>query len=253
MKKWLKDMFMVSRPPALSFNDWAEWEANAKKNHPIKYFISETIPDKFNEWITFPFNNIRQWFRYRFFDRYHIIDTKLPPDYHEVDTRLMHGMFSLLVDFVEIEKAWMQVVFDNKARYNYKYPWWSIKKFKSFRHKQAGLDNLKWEMTLDSPSTPISDQSPSQAAAAREIWELYHWWTRIRPIRPDPNEISGWGEWIRVNGSRSIFDPSVPLTAEQHANRSKMNKMVLDIEDAYDKEDEEMMIRIIKIRRHLWT
>lgn len=43
------------------------------------------------------------WVKYRTTQRYHIIDTKLPPSYYDSDTRLTEGCFSIFIDFIEKE------------------------------------------------------------------------------------------------------------------------------------------------------
>lgn len=48
-------------------------------------------------------NDVTWWIKYRTTQRYHIINTKLPPRYYDSDTRLTEGCFSIFVDFIEEE------------------------------------------------------------------------------------------------------------------------------------------------------
>ena len=94
-----------------------------------------------------------------------------------------------------------------------------------------------------------------QAVRAKEIKELYLWWTTVYPARPDPHDASGWSEYCEssriANGGRLSFsaekDPVVKKASD------KAHKLLQKIEAAYEKEDEQMMIRLIKIRQSLWT
>lgn len=252
----IKEKLDLKKPFAMGFGEWDEWHSETKKNRPIAYFIMETIPDAWNDTIRLisnPWYKSRDWIRYRIFDRYHVINTGLRPGYHEADERMMNGMFSLLVDFVEVESAWMHVVFDEKEKRRRKVPWWNLgwTRFKSFRDPEAGLAHLKWEMTLDGEHLAPSERNPYQAERAREVWELYHWWKSIRPRRPDPDDVAGWSEYCSNKTLTDLFGNNV--SKEDQQARSKIIEDVRNIEDAYDAEDDQMLIRLAKIRRSLWT
>lgn len=252
----IKQAFDLQKPHALGWAEWEDWHANTKAKRPFAYFVMETLPDFWNDvskTVCRPFNNVRHWLRYRLFDRYHVINTGLKPDYHEIEERMLHGMFALLVDFVEVESAWMHVVFDKEESKKHHVPWWSIGRFrfKSFRNVEAGLAHLKWEMTLDSDTLPVHDRNPGQAAMAREVWELYHWWKHIRPTRPDPDDISGWSDHCRTKSIRELFRND--RTPEEEKASMDMIMTSRDIESSYDDEDERMLVRLIKIRKSLWT
>jgi hypothetical protein len=94
-----------------------------------------------------------------------------------------------------------------------------------------------------------------QAMAAKEIKELYLWWTTTYRNRPDPYDASGWSEYCELNrisnGGRLGFsddkDPELKVMCDT------AHKKLQEIEAAYEAEDEAMMIRLIKIRGSLWT
>lgn len=48
------------------------------------------------------------WLQYRFGYKFHQVDLKIKPGYCDVDYRMLHACFSLLEDYVELEKpiAW---------------------------------------------------------------------------------------------------------------------------------------------------
>jgi hypothetical protein len=263
-KVWLKQRFGVfilkDKPYALSHKGWKEWYASAKKEQPIAYWIHEVcldwIGDQWKYKVKDPINNTRYAIRHRLFDRYNIIHTKLKPDYYDSDTRMLHGMFELLVDFVEVEKAWMHVVFNKDAQKARKHPWWSRgwTRFKAFRDPIAGLDHLVWEMSLDNPELGVYERSDSQAAAAKEIFELYNWWKNVRPNRLDPHDASGWTAHCDKKRDMGIdlldFEEE---TAEYRAESAKALDKLREIEESQEQEDTDMLIRLIKIRKSLWT
>jgi hypothetical protein len=93
-----------------------------------------------------------------------------------------------------------------------------------------------------------------QAIRAKEIKELYLWWTVVRPSRPDAYDASGWTNYCEqariLNGGRLFGSKSTP---ELKKLSNKSHKLLQKIEAAYEKEDEAMMIRLIKARDSLWT
>jgi hypothetical protein len=124
---------------------------------------------------------------------------------------------------------------------------------------EAGLDYLRWEMTLAAPDIDehgIDHSSPKQAETAREIVQLYTWWKEDRPHRIDPHIRSGWSalcERRRTEGNDGFLASLRSRSNEEREETSRILDECNRIEAAYDAEDEEMLIRLIKIRRHLWT
>jgi hypothetical protein len=113
-------------------------------------------------------------------------------------------------------------------------------------------------MTLTNKDFIEEGETPElthQAKAAKEILELYTWWTVTHRNRPDPYEASGWSaaceaQRLANGGKLSFSSPKDPVLKKQS---DKAHKLLQKIEKAYEKEDEEMMIRLIKVRESLWT
>jgi hypothetical protein len=94
-----------------------------------------------------------------------------------------------------------------------------------------------------------------QALRAKEIKELYLWWTTVYPNRPDPHDASGWSaycEMLRIKHGNRWIGVSEKDPASRKASTKAM-KLLDKIERAYEAEDEAMMIRLIKARDSLWT
>ena len=251
--------FKNKKPYAATLTEWRKWKQSVSSTEPIKYWLLEIIPDWINDrWrdLTKPYNDLRYAIRCRIFDRYHVIQTGLPPGYADCDTRMLYGMFNLLVDFIEVEKAWMNVIC-NKDKYKDKHPWWSLgwTRFKSFRDIDSGLEYLAWEMTLDNVNLAEHERCESQAQTAREQLALYTWWKEIRPARLDPMDASGWSEYCEKLRNKSppvdILD-GYRTPEEELESRAALDKLHA-IEQAYDDEDTKKLIRLIKIRKSLWT
>lgn len=262
---WLrKSVFQIEKPYALPWGGWEKWNQETKSNRPFAYWITETLPDLLEKpagLIVDPLFDLAYYLRNRFVRQSHIIHTKLElGKWHELETRLLHGMFNELVDFVEIEQAWHHCIWDQESRKKYKMPWWRGYWFlywKEWRCPQAGIDYLKWCMTLDDPKLPKHDQNYSQAEHARELMILYTWWKDIRPLRKDVYEESGFAEYsdrIAAKYGELPFDPDdKKITSQERREKRNIFDRAHELERARENEDEEMMIRLIKIRRSLWT
>lgn len=262
MTNWLDDIkskFTLEKPVALQWHEWKEWEAKMQEETPLAYWLNETVPEFFsdvNRKLTGPFKELKSWIRYRVFDKYHVVKTGLKPGYHEIDSRMLHSLFQLLVDFVEIEKAWMHVVWseDNKRTFNV--PWYSQGMFriKNWRSRDAGLAYLDWECTLNSPTLSDNERSDAQAETAYVIIELYKWWTEVRPNRPDPMDISGWDRYCRerIESGKEVLDTRTESEEEEREVRRLLD-LTHKIEEEQYQEDTEMLNKLIEIRRSLWT
>jgi hypothetical protein len=169
-------------------------------------------------------------------------------------------LFNELVDFVEIEQAWHTCMWDDEARKKYNPPWWRTGwlRWRTWRCPQAGLAHLDWAMNLTNKDfiEPGEKEEPTyQALAAREIKELYTWWTTTYRNRPDPYDASGWTAYCELsrlqNGSRLSFSGDKSPELKKAADLAL--KELQRIEAEYEAEDEAMMIRLIKVRQSLWT
>lgn len=237
------------KPMALSMEDWNKWKINQKSNNKFRYFLSDILLNKIQNILYYPsdlFNSIRIYIKNRFITKTHYLKTGLRPGfYHELDERILHGLFNELVEFVEIEQAWIQYISsfipqktkkdnidDVKQIRKYLFAKSKIKKFT--RSPELGIKYLNWAMNLVFDETygvekedPEYGQPTEQAIAAKEILELYLWWKK-RDERKNP-----YGSW----GKKDI----------------EAIKKSWEIEEQYDKEDEDMLIRLIKVRKNLWT
>lgn len=250
---------------------WDKWEDSAKSYNPIRYWLAEEgldilekivyfIPDKIYD-VKYYINN--RWVTGSHTLRAHSSDIK-PGSWCDVGNRFLPCLFNELVDFVEIEQAWHYVMWDKEEQKKYNVPWYRSGwlRWRTWRSPEAGMAYLTWASGLvvdeDMGATPGEKgygEPTYQSKAAREIIELYTWWTVTYRNRPDAHDASGWTavceELREANGGKFSFNsPTDPTLKKKY---DKAFKLLNKIEKAYETEDEDMMIRLIKIRNSLWT
>lgn len=265
---WLRG---TMKPNSETSRGWHEWKNQAKQAHPVRYWIAEEgldIVQDVLKWIPDRLYSIKYYVNNRWVTRTHALtahprDIK-PGTWCDVGYRFLPCLFNELVDFVEIEQAWHHVVWDSQAREQFKTPWWAHGwwRWRTWRCPAAGLAYLDWASKLihdESHGFSPTDEgygSPTlQAISAREILALYHWWKEVYPHRPDPYEVSGWSQYCQEQRETTgyVLPDSEDETPDQREKTRRMLDHINKTEAEYESEDEEMMIRLIKVRRSLWT
>ena len=137
---------------------------------------------------------------------------------------------AILVEFIEKEKAFECHV-----------DWRSAEEVK------AANDGME--------SDPFGDESRDRHAnAKKEMLAIYQWWTHDRKVEHDAYDKAlevaypdGWLKFEPLNdGSDYSRLVSNPTPKEVRDNLFKMEQ---DIEN----KDEEMLLRLIKVREYMWT
>ena len=254
----------VDKPGFETGPGWDKWHTEAKTKHPIRYWIVEEGLDKLQKFIYWPVDrlyDVKYYIVNRWIDQSHALVAHpkhiKPGQYRDMDFRILHCLFDELVNFVEIEKAYCNYRWDEEKSKGMK--WWQVGRWRTrtWRSAEAGLQHLEWETTLTDEEWLDADKKheakpTSQAVAAREIIDLYKWWTETYPNRPDAYDLSGWTAHCENKRERGIGfladDPE-----ENREETSKILNKTREIEAAYEAEDTEMLIRLIKIRASLWT
>jgi hypothetical protein len=105
-------------------------------------------------------------------------------------------------------------------------------------------------------------EGPShQARAAMEILELYSWWKEVVPARDRFKETGDWSSYSEVRSSKGFevfrFEDEVVEAAEKDGERKEAadhleSWIAIKIERLHDEEEEQMMIRLIRLRHVLW-
>lgn len=258
---WIRGTY---KPKWGTGEEWADWKRSAKSSHKIRFWIAEEGLDKLQDFVNFIpdcIYSIRYYVNNRWVDKTHYLRTGLEPGkWHEFDQRVLHGLFTELVDFVEIESAWNNMRWDSQKRKEFSPPWWR-NWYRLWRCPEAGIDYHNWASTLVknedwglNPGDLGYGDPTDQALAARKTLELYNWWTIVRPARVEPYEVSGWSKYCSENRSEdSLWSLSANKTPEEEANVRTMLDTVSTLEKQYEDEDTEKMIELIKLRCYLWT
>lgn len=260
----------TKKPSSLEWKEWGRWHKNAKAASNFRYWVAETALDSIQNFIHWPLDKLydaKYYINNRWVTKSHCLTAHprdIPPgEWRDVGNRFLPCLFNELVDFVEIELAWQQVRWNKESRKEYDVPFWATGMFRirAWRSKKAGLDNLEWQKNLVWTSDEVGEDSPNlgkpthQAISAKEIHELYTWWTEVYLNRPDPHDISGWSEYCELrrteeDGDGLFSEPSSPGLSEKC---DLALKSLQEVDERYHKEEEEMMIRLIKVRDSLWT
>jgi hypothetical protein len=263
---WIRGM---PKGGAKTSDGWHDWEQNAKQHHPIRYWIAEEALDRLQDFVTWPIRKIydaKYYINNRWVSRTHSLTANArdirPGDWCDVGNRFLPCLFNELVDFVEIETAWQHIAWDEEAHKKYRAPFWASGWFRwrTWRCPEAGLDNLKWQSELkhneewDDKESKYYGKPTPQAIKAQEILALYKWWKEVYPNRLDVYEASGWSAYC--DAKRDLNDGRLfgsKETSELRKEGNRALKLIRKIEAQYEKEDTDMMIRLIKVRQGLWT
>ena len=264
---WLRGTKKLSAGTA---EEWDEWTTAAQMKHNFRYWLAEEALGHIQDFVTWPVRkiyDIKYYINNRWVTRTHSLtaharDIK-PGQWQDVGNRFLPCLFNELVDFVEIETAWSHIAWGEKedtAKYNppfYATGWW---RWRTWRCPQAGIDNLTWQSELIHNEDYCKDQpyymKPTpQAVKAQEILALYKWWTEVYPNRPDAYDASGWTDYCEAsrlsNGGKINWSSDKSPALKKQS--SKAHKALQKLEADYEKEDTDMMIRLIKVRHGLWT
>ena len=267
---WLRGTKKLS---AGTSEEWDNWTTAAQMKHNFRYWLAEEALGHIQDFVTWPVRSlysVKYYINNRWVSRTHSLtahprDIK-PGQWQDVGNRFLPCLFNELQDFVEVESAWMHIAWGSKEdRAKYNPPFWASGwwRWRTWRCPQAGIDHLDWAMTLVMDDNMGVEEGSEhygkptgQAERAKELKELYIWWTVTYRNRPDPYDASGWTahcEAMRVKYPGSFFSSLNSKDAEDKKASDKAHKLLSKIEAAYEKEDEAMMIRLIKARDSLWT
>lgn len=219
---WLRG---TAKPYALEWEAWDTWHEEAAAARPRRYWIAETLLNWFQNIVYWPndkYWDIRYYLRNRYITKTHYLPTRLQPgQWYDLDTRILHGLFESLVDFVEVElscRCW-----DDPD--------------KSYRSIARGLRYLDWEESLVynescgvNPGDELYGKPTDQATKAVKTRQIYLWW-KSRGNRPDPYD----------------------LIHEEFEDYEGRYGDVNCMEAEHEAEDTAMLIELINHRHNLWT
>ena len=258
--------------PKLKFgtsDQWDEWDRKASGQSPVRYWLAEEGLDYLQKVVYYvpdTLHSIKYYINNRWVTKTHALtahprDIK-PGSWRDVGDRFLPCLFNELVDYVEVELAWWNIAWNDEARKKFEAPWYARGWFRwrTWRSAECGLANLEWQRNLRWKEEEVGKdfkglgELTPQAIKAQEILDLYKWWTEVYPTRVDAHEVSGWSAYCDakrdLNDGRLFGSKETPELKKQG---SKALKLSSKIEAQYEKEDTDMLIRLIKVRHGLWT
>ena len=258
--------------PKLKFgtsDQWDEWDRKASGQSPVRYWLAEEGLDYLQKVVFYvpdTIHSIKYYINNRWVTKTHALtahprDIK-PGNWRDVGDRFLPCLFNELVDYVEVELAWWNIAWNDEARKKFEAPWYARGWFRwrTWRSAECGLANLEWQRNLRWKEEEVGKdfkglgELTPQAIKAQEILDLYKWWTEVYPTRVDAHEVSGWSAYCDakrdLNDGRLFGSKETPELKKQG---SKALKLSSKIEAQYEKEDTDMLIRLIKVRHGLWT
>lgn len=262
-------------------DDFQDFGDKYKKELPVRYFLLETLPD-FLVWsktkITKPWNRLKMFVFYRTLGRFHVVKTGLAPGYHDKDAIMLHANFSLLVDFVEIEYARCPTKEEAKANKRLRRIRWKARFIPAyhliFRDAESGVKELEERIRLGQMDVEesllnqgeLNDYVKSMMESVENdkiVLELYRWWTEIRPKQ--------WEDLESIDPSEHLKNSINPEDQEKIGGLGILSKRLAkkypeafnkyhdaalrkyNLEKLLHDEDQEMLMKLIEIRRKLWT
>lgn len=181
-----------------------------------------------------------EWLAFRTTKRYNVLKIRdLSPNYWDKDTILLYGVMQLVVDFVEIECAFMELdPLTWRQRLNLMLPWF-LRTDEVYRNREMGLQHLKMlEETYQDVLVNPSD-------APKAIREVYLWWKDVRPNRQDPGDESGFNQYMKQCEDTE--------TKKNKKQVDKLLKKSMQLEAQHEREDTQMLNKVIKYRGFMWT
>lgn len=245
----------IPKPLAGTTKQWSDWKQLARKKK-FRYWLAEEGLDSIQNFFYWPksrLNDLRYYCHNRWVAKTHALTSHLPRGkWYEFDVRMLHGAFDSLVDFVEIEQAW-HLASDKEYRK-------SFFRLREPRNAEAGLEYLNWAAGLRYDEDCVSENDPKfghpthQALGAIEIIALYKWWKESRPKRLDPMDASGWNDyWNSRPKDDGLWLDFENEPEEERKRRNEIHEVLKKMEDEQEEEDTEMLIRLVKLRKGIWT
>ena len=188
-------------------------------------------------WHRWPFRHISKalyWLRTHTYNRYHMLDMRNKVNgykwgWYDRSELILFANMALLRDFIEKEKA-----FDCHI------DWSSAAEALEARGKEN--------------DDGCGASRDAHAAAKKEMLTIYDWWTKGRA-----EELKKEDELLEAAYPNPMEFESIPgssmfkLKDDETPELRKLRDQCHIMEEELEKKDEEMMIRLIKVRGYMWT
>lgn len=180
--------------------------------------------------------------------QYFLVHTGLAPGYYDIDTRMLWANFNLLCSYVENELLITSCdiyEWEKKLNFGLSYGEWEMEyclKNKQFQY----TDNfLRANPFLGQVTT---NKTNGRTCFFTEVFDLYKWWKQNRFLKPAP---------LDTFINNEYFNKTNLLEGDNEDRKDELIYKIHTMQSQYEenqiKEEEEMLIRLIKIRTKLWT
>lgn len=195
---------------------WEDWEEKMEKEYPVRYFFSETFPRWFKRNIIERIRNTIYWLKCHLLSshRYHIVDIRQPA---KIEGQPNPDAYRW---------GWLD------ADHRMLYAIFNI--FNTFVEEEYENRHVPSEEDIQAEPALIFSRN-----LYYEVKAIHYWWNveRLRQEDMKAKLLSAWSEARRNNAP------------ETHQLWDDLHKFEKDFDDKTD----EMLLRIMKIRRSLWT
>lgn len=196
---------------------WEDYYVDLKKTYPIQYFFACTIADyfKFNVWIpiTRPIKNAWYWLKC------HIVPSHR---YHMLDLRQSNGY----------QYGWTDI--DSRLTYaNFNL----LNKF-----VKDEIDNFYCPSLEECNDEYHGASNKTQRDTYFEILSIHNWWN-VERFSEEKKVDELLHDWHDRKHKQKLFDDETDRLFKEH----------LDAQDQLLEKETQMLIRLIKVRKSLWT
>lgn len=258
--KWLrKKVFRIDKPPHTPFGRWERWHQIVRKERPIAWFFTESVPTFFEKIVGLfldPLVQVKDRWVMKKVVRPHLINTGLSATHlHDYKKKFLHALYQELVDYVEVVLANRWIGWSVMQQRKYDYPtwkkhWWL--NWKPWRCAQAGVDSLRWQADVHEEAASSNRRAKAITEAAQEIMLLYSWWVHVRPARGSSWARVGLDKFVQQLHEKYGVDAlRQQWTAEEDFQYQSLIDQQEQMEHDWEIEDHSMMIRLINVSPQL--
>lgn len=211
--------------PDTDGHTWEEWEETVQEMHPVRFFFAETLADfiRYKVWfpIKRPFVDAHYWFVSHFIPsrRYHMLDLRQPM---EKGALINHDIYRY--GWRDVPEKMLYAWFNLLAEYMKEEPY-----------------DLTNDYTMEQINADLGMKR--QHESLQEVKDILHWWQVER--KQEYKTLSDIrGQWYKAHKD---------ATARAKGTDEKLYVVMHNAEKDIETKTDEMLTRVMKIRRSLWT
>jgi hypothetical protein len=222
---FLRTLAGIKKQTALSSQGWADHEKHCKEVAPFTYWITNDPLDYLQDVLWFIpdlLHSVKIFYK-NWKGKTHILSGGLEVgQWYDLCTRVNTCLFSELEAYIEKEKTLAGLGWEKTLVYS-----------------------EEWGYDLDHK---LYGKPTNQALAAIEQEAIYDWWKKNKD-RDFWKESGMEACYAKDTAKMSVWE----MVSEKNPEKDTCRKLEAELESQFKKEEEEMLIRLIKIRDSLWS